>query len=322
VLLGFLFGIPRSLQNQGGDRELSPDSANSNVGRKDLIVQYRANTNLEQISDWLTKILVGVGLSQLNNFPTLFQRAGAYFGGALGGGEVGSALAITVIVYFSIGGFLGGYLGTRLFLGGQLVKADLAALNQTVQEIKQAQEEQSQIDAKALNLVNQYLQAADRSNLDVDELKQAVQKASAPVKVQIFYQARTARKEGRAQKARLERTIPVFEALAAGDSEHIYHRNYSQLGYALMDKRQPDYVAAERALSTAIEIRGNAAENGYELYEFSRAVCRIRQDADYIQGTASSADKLKLIRGDLDVALKGDLDLNDPDVSRWQKLNP
>jgi hypothetical protein len=26
---------------------------------------YRPNTNLEQISDWLTKILVGVGLTQL-----------------------------------------------------------------------------------------------------------------------------------------------------------------------------------------------------------------------------------------------------------------
>ncbi len=32
-------------------------------------VNYRSNTNLEQISDWLTKILVGVGLTQQTFFP-------------------------------------------------------------------------------------------------------------------------------------------------------------------------------------------------------------------------------------------------------------
>jgi hypothetical protein len=47
-LLGFLFGISRSLQ--GGDSSESNSQS------------FPGNTNLEQISDWLTKILVGVGL--------------------------------------------------------------------------------------------------------------------------------------------------------------------------------------------------------------------------------------------------------------------
>ena len=53
-LLGFLFGIPRTIQ--------------SNEKTRDEFRQV-VNTNLEQISDWLTKILVGVGLTQLNNLP-------------------------------------------------------------------------------------------------------------------------------------------------------------------------------------------------------------------------------------------------------------
>src|SRR6266508_6277591 len=52
-LLGFLFGIPRSLAGPEG----SVDGAAAGGA-------YRPNTNLEQISDWLTKILVGVGLVQ------------------------------------------------------------------------------------------------------------------------------------------------------------------------------------------------------------------------------------------------------------------
>ena len=54
-LLGFLFGIPRTLQQED-------ETEVKGVG-------YRANTNLEQISDWLTKILVGVGLTQIGRIP-------------------------------------------------------------------------------------------------------------------------------------------------------------------------------------------------------------------------------------------------------------
>src|ERR1700730_13401118 len=51
--VGFLFGVPR-------------------VGSTPA--STRINTNLEQISDWLTKILVGVGLTQLHKLPTALRR--------------------------------------------------------------------------------------------------------------------------------------------------------------------------------------------------------------------------------------------------------
>ncbi len=54
MFVGFLFGIPRSLQRepQTGGALNKVQSSNG---------QYAVNTNLEQISDWLTKIIVGVG---------------------------------------------------------------------------------------------------------------------------------------------------------------------------------------------------------------------------------------------------------------------
>ena len=53
-LLGFLFGIPRTLQ-QDGVAKVGPDDTEQ---EKDSVVNpridYQVNTNLEQISDWLT----------------------------------------------------------------------------------------------------------------------------------------------------------------------------------------------------------------------------------------------------------------------------
>ncbi|MFO0126287.1 MAG: hypothetical protein ACK54J_03520, partial [Pseudanabaena sp.] len=52
-LIGFLFGVPRTVESN--DPTLTKNSQ----------TRVHANTNLEQISDWLTKILVGVGLTQI-----------------------------------------------------------------------------------------------------------------------------------------------------------------------------------------------------------------------------------------------------------------
>jgi hypothetical protein len=323
-LLGFLFGIPRSLQSQSGDAGVgeheSTDAANgsakSSAGQS---VQYRVNTNLEQISDWLTKILVGVGLTQLANVPPFLRKAGDYFGAGLAVGSVGPIFAITIILYFSMAGFLGGYLWTRIFLGRLFVGADLAALNETLQQVKKKQDEQPQIDAKVLTLVNRQLTGEGQVN--IDELKEAIQKASAPVKALVFSQAREARKETR-QKPIIERTIPIFESLAKSDTGKTDHKNYGQWGYALIGSPNPDYENAEKVFTTAIQIRGESGDR-FRLYEFCRAISRIKQDRSYLEGKASSSEQQKLIRDDLKVAHAADPNLkDDEDIKKWQQLNP
>jgi hypothetical protein len=90
-IVGFLFGIPRTVQG----------SAQSERG-----TQYQGNTNLEQVSDWLTKIIVGVGLVQIGHIvPALSKLAEsmkAPLGGLPSSGAFGLGLAI---LYASMGFF-------------------------------------------------------------------------------------------------------------------------------------------------------------------------------------------------------------------------
>jgi hypothetical protein len=167
--LGFLFGIPRTLQQEGGG---APDG---NLGTSDAAppgrrVDYRANTNLEQISDWLTKILVGVGLTQIPAIREGLTSLAAFAAQGLGSPAYSQVFALVLISYSSILGFLFGYLWTRLFLAGALRAADQAAIGALVMEVQKVTEKaetterkleelkkQSELDAAALNLAYRQL---------------------------------------------------------------------------------------------------------------------------------------------------------------------
>ena len=137
--VGFLFGIPRTLQGNPvlrqdtlinsksiedhGHKETSSEAraekvlpATSAATGNDY--QLKVNTNLEQISDWLTKILVGVGLTQLHHLPEQLMRAATFVAKGLNSGPNGPPIvfALALIIYFHVLGFLSGYLCTRLFL--------------------------------------------------------------------------------------------------------------------------------------------------------------------------------------------------------------
>jgi hypothetical protein len=71
---------------------------------------------LEQISDWLTKIIVGVSLVNSEKIGQTMMRAAMKMADPLGGGANRESLALAIMVYFSIVGLLSGYLVTRLFL--------------------------------------------------------------------------------------------------------------------------------------------------------------------------------------------------------------
>src|SRR5688572_23054920 len=60
--LGFLFSVPRVLAT-GEDQPSAVDSKRT-VGQNRLL---STNTNMERISEWLTTMIVGVGLSQITS---------------------------------------------------------------------------------------------------------------------------------------------------------------------------------------------------------------------------------------------------------------
>lgn len=103
-LAGFLFAIPKLIQNQ---------SVVSNAESSRPVIVH--NDNLVQISDWLTKIIVGVGLTHLYSIPHFILKIGEKFQASFGLNLAGRNTAIGVILYFLIIGFLCVYIWTRLY---------------------------------------------------------------------------------------------------------------------------------------------------------------------------------------------------------------
>jgi len=134
TLLGFIFAIPKALQHPASDQGGATPTAKG--GGADGGV-YQVNTNLEQISDWLTKILVGVGLVQLAKVPEYATRLGAYFKRCLGDSDCSPAIAVTLIVGFLAFGFLAGYLVTRIYVTGALKRAESSVMVQPGQRAVQ-----------------------------------------------------------------------------------------------------------------------------------------------------------------------------------------
>ncbi|MBZ4417365.1 hypothetical protein [Myxococcus sp. RHSTA-1-4] len=120
---GFLFGIPKVLQR-------TSDAEDAPAGRQGAYSQL-VNTNLEQVSDWLTKILLGAGLVQLQQIPSAVMRAAEHMKGALGG-DASVSFATSIIVLFTVEGFLIGYLATRLLLARAFRKADQDAISEVL----------------------------------------------------------------------------------------------------------------------------------------------------------------------------------------------
>ena len=325
ALIGFLFGIPRTLQNDASAPLRLPDDADGAHSAEEN-VRYQVNTNLEQISDWLTKILVGVGLTQLSGLWKRLQSLADTLGPAFGGAPAGGGyFAVAALVYFATTGFLFGYLWTRLFLAGALARADLGMV---LRRVEQRIEKQTEIDARALSLTYRYLDPdAESQEISVAELKRAVALASAGVKVQIYYQAHKVRSENwrdPSTKALMERTIPIFQALIDSDKEQRFHKNYGQLGFALKDRREPSWSQADEALSTAIRLRGDAEREGWHAYEFNRAVCRIAQDEAFAAGQPSKPASRAAILADLRVAASAgwlDQALAEAPVAEWLAAN-
>ncbi len=140
-VLGFIFCIPRTAKPTEAfatSSSQSPDSSkNDNVSsRKSSALAFstvETNTNLVDISDWLTKILVGVGLVELNKIPHNLRNLCVFLGPGLRTSDSASfvatseSFAMGVVIFFFGAGFLIGYLWTRLYFQSALAElADYA----------------------------------------------------------------------------------------------------------------------------------------------------------------------------------------------------
>lgn len=136
---GFLFGLPRYLTN--------PDSVNKD---------YSRNDNLIQISDWLTKIIVGLGLTNLHKIPALLDAFGGRVAILFGGGELGAVFAEVIVIYFLVCGFLLGYLWTNIQY--------IIILTESDKETKHISEEKKEKELAANAALDPYTQSVNSSD--------------------------------------------------------------------------------------------------------------------------------------------------------------
>src|SRR5450755_4341638 len=105
AVVGFLFGIPQTAQGFG------PSSDGT---------QYRGNTNLEHVSDWLTKIIVGVGLVQIGRAIPALSKLAEILKVPLGGQPSSAAFGLGLTITYALWGFFYLYLWSRAFFAREL----------------------------------------------------------------------------------------------------------------------------------------------------------------------------------------------------------
>ena len=142
-LVGFLFGVPRlsaaGEQTRIHAEEVRTDSRSTNQPAPDQQPQpaeqatridadsqqqrepapglrLRPSTNVESVSDALTKGLLAIGATNLLNIGRWATRLADVLGPSLGPGNDGRVVAVSVVTYGAIAGLLFGYLATRIYL--------------------------------------------------------------------------------------------------------------------------------------------------------------------------------------------------------------
>jgi hypothetical protein len=115
VLLGYLFGLPPT----GAPERQSPSRSSSQSSSQSPSTPSQPLTNLEEIADWLMKLILGAGLVELTRMQGPIKQIAAFVASGVDpfprrSVDPGSpAIALAIMGFFSVSGLLYGYLWTR-----------------------------------------------------------------------------------------------------------------------------------------------------------------------------------------------------------------
>ncbi len=339
TFLGFVFSIPRFTLGRPpsavtpklakgsvfGELDAEGESSGESDAKTAVDRHYIPNTNLEELSDGLLKIIFGAGITQLPALVEFVEMSVVpTVTASVGGQDSPEAVGFAniVMIYFFITGIFLGYLWTRteislgLYQVDQKIMSDISSIHEKVESheviirrltrLEQSllkNERQDANDRAALNLVNDQLNSKIKE-VPGEELAQAIKVTSTSGEDQIFRQIQEVRRTSKREGGDIQlqaRIIPVFYGLIAKKS---YHRYYGELGFALKDQQSPDWVKAEEILTQAIQIRKDWKNHNdwTTYYELNRAVCSIHRWSE------RASKKLKnRILDDLYVAIQGEV---------------
>jgi hypothetical protein len=302
VFVGFLFGVPHA-------------SKSNNNPQQEGHAAFLTNSNLVEISDWLTKILVGLGLIQLgratHGLGSLIDSVRI----GLGRGSGSTLMAAGLLIVGAVGGFMCSYLvtvimGPRLFLqaaqAGEEAEKALTQIKAAATEA-QAAATQAQVvanDSLASQLVRRQLDE-DSAEVNQSDLVTALQAASPGERAllgQLAADQRRFNRDNPKRQALHDRTIKVFRSLTAAEPKTwVYHAG---LGYALGEAAQPQFEESFNELDTAIRLRGNAKQATDFFAELARADALIK-----LSGNNMTDDQRRQVASDLETATKGNPDI-------------
>ncbi|MEB3210370.1 MAG: transglycosylase SLT domain-containing protein [Leptolyngbyaceae bacterium] len=174
-------------------------------------------------------------------------------------------------------GMIGGYGGKALMN---------MALNRFLRRLEKEREQKEEAEEtvrrlrEGQRLMDRVSEHIDHglSAAELEELRYAIQHASAEERTQIFKltkEFRSMSSRSSVLKTRIQRMIPVFDALVASDPEN--HEYHAQLAFAYKDAANPNYQAAITHLNQAIQLRGEANRSSTWKYELNRAIATIQQ---------------------------------------------
>jgi hypothetical protein len=166
-LAGFIFCIPRAAKRPDAAASSTPGTASAPPKNRS---SFDDNSNLVDISDWLTKILVGAGLVELTKIPhALWALCAALAAGLRSCGSAAcvaesQTFSLAILLFFFPAGFLIGYLWTRLYY--QKALSELVDQNAALSGMTNARE--VLYDALSLMQSEDWKDALDRVDRSLD----------------------------------------------------------------------------------------------------------------------------------------------------------
>lgn len=271
ALVGFLFGIPRI-----------PEAEKNSTGGG-----LAQNDNLVQISDWLTKIIVGVGLTQINEIYPALLSLGKTMAPNFGGGDIGLGvnLAIGTILYFVITGFLSGYLWTRIHFYRLLAQTsgDVKALEK---QLNEANEQKAQAEAEK--------EEAEKQRIAMEEKKRIAEAESQEAEKQRLLMEEEKRKaeaemeEAKKNEEKKQRELQALNELTKTD------RKLKSDSQFISDDRNDDPNAGKfggLAEANGRRLQANVGESSFD------------PDRFFVELEILSTDNNKPLEGDVKIFL-------------------
>ena len=323
-LFGFVFGIPKVIAATTSATNPALNDPSQNPSPK-----LKVNTNLEDISDWLTKVLVGATLTQVVKIPGAIGVAAEFMSG--NDATKPFSFNAALLIYYSSLGFLSGYILTRMFFARAFALADegpslsseaaktldktnvgfglknptlmtdpslrKAALASDLVPITESLSgEQALRLAKGATLTGDAARALTASRL-------AVQKNPDDPQAQLTY-AWSLRKLG----SPLDTVLPIVETaaqkLSSSSDPSVLTSVYASLAY--LQLYQPPATGYENAIRTLEEYDTKQGQPDADI-EINRA-CAFGQKCSYLRTNEASAPLSDGLQAELMKARKGALD--------------